>query len=194
MAEQKKLPSTFKNMVIVLTTISLLSALALGFTYNLTKQARGQVAVQKILKSLKEVLPPFDNNPDREKRLVKDAANLESEIFPARMGEETVGTAVKTYSTKGYGGQIWLMVGFDRDNKIVNIAVVEQKETPGLGAKVGEPAFKDQFNGKDPGVFDMRVKKDGGKVDAISAATITSRAFADAVKRAYELVTKGDRK
>ena len=97
-----------------------------------------------------------------------------------------VGTAVGTYSNKGYDAtQIQLMVGFLPDGSIRNISVIQQKETPGLGTKMKEPKFKDQFNKKNPAEFKLKVKKDGGQVDAITAATISSRAFCDAVDRAY---------
>jgi electron transport complex protein RnfG len=86
------------------------------------------------------------------------------------------------------------MVGFDTDKKIINISVLKQKETPGLGTKIKEPKFKDQFKGKDPASFKMAVKKDGGEVDAISAATITSRAFCEAVNKAYQALLKGGEK
>jgi electron transport complex protein RnfG len=86
------------------------------------------------------------------------------------------------------------MVGFDNHNKIHKTKVLEQKETPGLGTKMKDPKFKKQFEGKDPAAFTLKVKKDGGQVDAISAATITSRAFCDAARRAYQALLKGGKK
>ncbi len=99
---------------------------------------------------------------------------------------QTVGYAVKTYTDKGFSGHFTLMVGFKPDGTINNVAVLDQKETPGLGNKMKEPRFKDQFIDKNPGKFILKVKKDGGQVDAITAATISSRAFCDAVQRAYD--------
>jgi electron transport complex protein RnfG len=86
------------------------------------------------------------------------------------------------------------MAGFRPDGTIINISVLEQKETPGLGTKMTEPGFKDQFNEKNPAEFQLKVKKDGGPVDAITAATISSRAFCDAVQRAYNTLQKGVKK
>jgi electron transport complex protein RnfG len=89
------------------------------------------------------------------------------------------------------------MVGFRPDGTIFNISILEQKETPGLGTKMvpegtpDKPAFKDQFNEKNPATFALKVKKDGGPVDAITAATISSRAFCDGVQRAYNTFEKG---
>ena len=102
--------------------------------------------------------------------------------------EQFVGAAVQT-ETNGFGGKIKLMVGFDADNKIVNYAVLEQTETPGLGTHIVE-WFKNEdkptqniLGRKADGK--MTVSKDGGDVDAITAATISSRAFLAAVNAAY---------
>jgi electron transport complex protein RnfG len=80
------------------------------------------------------------------------------------------------------------MVGLLPDGSINNISVLEHKETPGLGDKMqkNKSSWSEQFNGKNPGSFKLAVTKDGGDVDAITAATISSRAYTDAVKRAYE--------
>jgi electron transport complex protein RnfG len=83
------------------------------------------------------------------------------------------------------------MAGFKPDGTIFNIAVLEHKETPGLGTKMSEPSFKDQFMEKNPSDFLLIVKNDGGPVDAITAATISSRAFCDAVQRAYGTLFSG---
>jgi len=83
------------------------------------------------------------------------------------------------------------MAGFMPDGTIAGISVLDHKETPGLGTKMTEPGFKGQFTGKNPGEFMLKVKKDGGQVDAITAATISSRAFCDAVQRAYNTLQKG---
>ena len=76
------------------------------------------------------------------------------------------------------------MVGFNTNGDIVSISVLSHSETPGLGAKMTEPSFVSQFEGKNPASFKLAVKKDGGDIDAITASTITSRAYADAVQKA----------
>jgi electron transport complex protein RnfG len=191
MANKKKLPSTFPNMFIVLTVVALVSALALAFTYTVTKDARELAKLKKTLKALEKVLPKFNNQPNDEKYSVSGYEELE--FYPAKKDGNRVGTAIKTYSDAGFSERIWIMVGFDTDNKIINTWVVEQKETPGLGTKMKGPKFRDQFKGKDPVSFKIKVKKDGGEVDAITAATITSRAFCEAVERAYMALTKGEK-
>jgi Na+-translocating ferredoxin:NAD+ oxidoreductase subunit G len=185
--EKKKLESTFVNMVLVLTVISLISALALGFTYNQTKPYADKVKAEKLAEAIKAVVPEFDELGEPFK--VDGFERLE--LYHAKKGGEIVGTAVKSVSDKGFSGDVWVMVGFDSEGKVYNTAILEHKETPGLGTKMTVPAFKEQVNGKDPGEFKLAVKKDGGEVDAITAATISSRAFCDAVQVAYDAMKKG---
>jgi len=184
MAEKKKLPSTFLNMMVVLTLVCVVSALALGFTYSQTKDAIAQGKINKVLAALKDVLPEFDNNPYEEKRTSGEFPGLV--FYPASLGGEPVGTAVETFSSEGFGGDIRLMVGFTRDLQIKAISVLGQTETPGLGTKMESPSFLRQFADKDPAVFKTTVKKDGGDVDAITAATISSRAFCDGLNKALK--------
>jgi electron transport complex protein RnfG len=183
---KKKLPSTFPNMVIVLTVVALVSSLALALTYSATKEAIAMVEVNRTLKALVQVLPEFNNNPYEEK--YHPEVDKELDIYPAQKDGQPVGTAVKTYSDQGFTERIWVMVGFDIDKKINGVSVLRHKETPGLGSKIKKPKFKNQFKGKDPASFKLKVGKDGGDVDAISAATISSRAFCDAVQRAYDVL------
>lgn len=191
MADKKKLESTFVNMVVVLLLIGMGSALALAFTYNFTKEDIAKVKEAKIVKSIGDVLPEFDNSPAEEQYTVDGFDGLI--LYKASKGGEYVGTAVKSYSDEAFTQRIWLMVGFDKDNKVYKISVVEQKETPGLGTKMVEPKFKNQFKGKDPSGT-IKVKNDGGDIDSITAATISSRAFCDAVNRAYDALNKGGKK
>ena len=187
MADKKKLPSTFFNMVVVLTVIAAISSLALGFTYSFTKDAIAQVGVKRTLKALGEVLPEFNNNPNEEQYTIEGDPDIT--VYPAKKDGQTVGTAEKSYSDNGFNERIWIMMGFDAENKINGVSILGHKETPGLGSKMAEPKFKNQFKGKDPSAFKLKVKKDGGDVDAISAATISSRGFCDAAQKAYNALT-----
>ena len=90
-------------------------------------------------------------------------------------------------SPVGFGGPIAIKVGFDANGVIWNTKVLSQAETPGLGAKCVEPSFSDQFKGFDPSQKKLSVKKDGGDVDAITASTITSRAYADGLALAVKV-------
>ncbi len=186
-----KMESTFKNMVLSLTIISLVASVCLGFVYEFTKKPIELSVLNKKLNAIKQVVPEFSNNPNDEMYRLPTGDGDSLEIYPAKKDNVIVGYAVNTYTLKGFSGNISLMAGFKPDGTIINISVLEQKETPGLGTKMTEPKFKDQFNDKNPAEFGLKVKKDGGSVDAITAATISSRAFCDAVQRAYNTLHKG---
>ncbi|MGE0089265.1 MAG: RnfABCDGE type electron transport complex subunit G [Bacteroidales bacterium] len=186
-----KTESNFKNMFLVLFSICFVAATALGFIYQVTKTPIEQTKLNKKLNAIKQVVPEFTNDPTADMIMLPTGEGDSLEIYPAKNNNEIVGYAVKTYTNKGFSGYIGLIAGFKLDGSIINIVVLEQKETPGLGTKMAEPQFKDQFNGKNPNDFQMVVKKDGGQVDAITAATISSRAFCDAIQRAYNTLQKG---
>lgn len=186
-----KTESTFKNMLLSLTLISLGASAALGYVYEFTKNPIEVSKINKKLDAIKIVVPAFTNNPNEEMHKLPTGDGDSLEVYPAKKDGELVGLAVKTFSKKGFSGQIGLMAGFKPDGTIINVTVLEQKETPGLGTKMAEPAFKDQFMGKNPADFKLKVKKDGGKVDAITAATISSRAFCDAIQKAHNTIMKG---
>lgn len=180
-----KRESTLKNMVITLVMIALVASLALGSIYNVTKEPIARAVKAKQEKAIREVLPEFDSLSAFKvmPQTGKDSVTINN----AYKNGQPVGSAVATYSNNGYDAtQIQLVVGILPDGSIKSVAVVQQKETPGLGSKMKESKFKDQFNGKNPAQFTLKVKKDGGNVDAITAATISSRAFCDAVTRGYD--------
>ena len=178
-----KKESTFTNMFLTLLIITVVSSLAASGVYNLTKEPIAEVGRMKQQKAIEQVMPPFESYTTQA---VMPASGKDSIVlFTGSAGEDTVGVAVNTYSFEGYSGLIKLMVGFTPDGTIHNIVVLEQKETPGLGTKM-TTAWKDQFIGKNLKDFNCTVKKDGGQVDAITAATISSRAFCDAINRAYQ--------
>ena len=196
----KKLESTFTNMVIVLTVVSLIAAFSLASVFNMTKEPIEQAALKKKLKAIADVAPAFDNDPNAE--MFKMAAldpspGLDSiEVYPAKMGGELVGYAVKTYTMKGFSGYIEIMVGFEKDGTIKNYSVLKHAETPGLGTKMDSWFNNDKkpnqcINGKNPKDTKMQVSKDGGAIDAITAATISSRAFLDAINRGYKTLEEG---
>lgn len=184
-----KKESSLKNMMLSLVVISLVASLALGGIYNITKEPIALAVKAKQESAIKEVLPEFDSLTSY--KVMPENGKDSLVINLAYKGDTLVGTAVSTYSNIGYGAtQIRLMVGFLPNTTIQSISVIQQNETPGLGTKMKEPKFKDQFNGKKPDEFKLKVKKDGGQVDAITAATISSRAFCDAVDRAYQTYQK----
>jgi electron transport complex protein RnfG len=190
-----KKESTFSNMLLTLFTITLLSSAALGYVYELTK---GPIAIARSLKkelAIKRVTPEFDNQPVNESFKVPSDGDTVY-FYVARMGEDTTGFAVETFSNRAFGGNLKLLAGFLPDGTIKEIAVLEHKETPGLGDKMqkSKSNWSEQFEGKNPDTFILKVTKDGGDVDAITASTITSRAYCDAVQRAYDAFKKGGTK
>ncbi len=187
-----KTESTFRNMVLSLTLISMVASACLGFVYELTKKPIELSNLNKKLNAIRLVVPEFTNNPNDEMFRLPTGEGDSLDVYPARKDKVVVGYAINTYTRKGFSGYVSLMAGFKPDGTIINITVLEQKETPGLGTKMGQPEFKDQFNDKNPAKFALKVKKDGGPVDAITAATISSRAFCDAVQRAYNALQKGE--
>ena len=177
-----KKESTLKNMLIALMVIAIVSGGVLGFVYGLTKPAIDQVEANKNLKAINEVLKSDIEIVKTETRDIDDLTyNL---AFDAE--GNFIGAAIKTYSMNGFGGKIELMVGVMKNGIINKVSILSQAETPGLGANMVNDKFKGQFDGKDPKTFILKVKKDGGDVDAITAATISSRAVSEAIKKAVD--------
>ncbi|MDY4245451.1 MAG: RnfABCDGE type electron transport complex subunit G [Porphyromonas sp.] len=193
----KKLPSTLPNMILSLGIICLIIAGILALVNVATKDTIAQAETKAKVEAIKEIVPAFDNNPYEE----QDTVALESEprpliVYPAMKGGQPVGYAIETYTDAGFSGHIDIMVGFDMQSQIVGFKVLKHEETPGLGAKIQEWFTSPAPNAdliRDVRRLDMsqasplKVSKDGGKVDAITAATISSRAFIDAIERAYRV-------
>ncbi len=179
-----KLESTVTNMVISLVVISAVMSFALSYVHKVTLEPIKQGDIKAIKRSLQAVLPEFNNNPMEEK---KDMNGII--FYIAKKDNNIVGYAAETFSDKAYSGTIKIMVGFLPDGTIYKTNVLEQKETPGLGSKI-KTEWNEQFNNKNPKDFKVMVKKDGGNVDAISGATISSRAYCDAINKAYDIFIK----
>ena len=176
--------SSLKNMVLVLFTITLISSAAVGGVYMITKEPIAQAKVAAVNNALQQVLPEYEATTSQ----TIEVNSLPIVAHTATVADKAVGYAVESISKNGFGGTVRLMVGFDTKGNIININVLEQKETPGLGTKMAEEnnvlllSLKD----KNAAEVNMTVKKDGGDIDALTAATISSRAYAEAVAVAYE--------
>ena len=186
--------SSFGNMVLTLFLVTVLSSTLLGVVFELTSQPIESALLYKRTLAFDIVLPEFDNEPIKEEY----QANIDNNLFkfyPGKKGNEIVGIAVETMAM-GYGGEIKLIVGFFPDGTISKVAVLEHKETAGLGDKIikSKSDWSIQFEGKNPANFKLSVIKDGGDVDAITASTITSRAYCEALQRAYSAFMKGGKK
>lgn len=209
-----KTESTLKNMFISLLAIAVIAGASLGLVYNFTKAPIALAKQAKQQDAIKMVVPAFDNDPAAEMTEVTSAEGFTLKLFPAKKAGQLVGTAVETMTNKGFGGEIRVMVGFAPDGTIINYKVLDHKETPGLGSKMDEwfrtskastsgadqsqSSFASWLYGlkkgaggdhniidKNPKTDKLSVTKDGGEIDGITAATISSRAFLDAIRIAY---------
>ncbi len=176
------LKSNLLNMTLVLSLTCLLCSAILGGAYALTKDSIEKAAVRKTEAAIAAVLPSFDTS-------FKESVDVNGRTFnyfKAEGREGTAGYAVES-TVSGFGGPLSLLVGITPDGVVYNTSVLSHSETPGLGAKcTTDPQFTAQWKGFDPSAKILTVKKDGGDVDAITASTITSRAYAQAVSNALE--------
>ncbi len=182
-----KSESTLKNMLLSLTLISFCASALLAGGYVLTKEPIEKALQEKKDAAIKEVLPKGDIEIGKAVEVKLDGYEDAFVVYPAKKGGNFIGCAIETYDNNGYGGKVRSMVGLNAEGKVINYSVLEANETPGLGAKVSDWfKTKGDIRGKDPASEDFKVKKDGGEIDAITAATITSRAFLSSVKSAYQ--------
>ncbi len=147
-----KKESTLLNMVVTLLVITAVASASLGFMYELTKDPKAVAELAKQNFAIESVSPDYDNDPFAEAYELESFDGGESlTCYPAMKNGELQGIAVKTWTMNGYSGLVRLMVGFDNSGNIIKISVLEQKETPGLGTKMKDAEFKNQYNGKNPG-------------------------------------------
>ena len=177
--------SSFKNMTICLFVICLVCSALLAGVYALTAEPIAAAAAAKNEAAIKEVLPESAVTIEEVRTVDMAGQKYEYNLAYDEQGN-TVGCAINV-APVGFGGPIAIKVGFDANGVIWNTKVLSQAETPGLGAKCTEASFSDQFKGFDPAQKRLSVKKDGGDVDAITASTITSRAYADGLATASKV-------
>ena len=183
----KPIKSTLFNMVAVLMIVAICSATAIGYVYKITKAPIEEAKNGNILNAIRELVGIFDNNPFEEKIVISGS---QLELYPARENGTVTSVAIKSSSKEGFGGKIELIIGILMDGTITGYKVIEQNETPGLGSKVTEPQFSNQFVGKNAYTDNFDLKKDGGETDAVTGATISSRAVVGAVKDAVAAYNK----
>jgi electron transport complex protein RnfG len=173
------------RMIVVLTLIGVVSGLALAAMKQLTAEPIEYQTIKFVKEpAVKKVLTGYDNDPiaDRKKLLVgtdERGRPLEVSVFPAKRGGEVFAVAIEGRG-KGYHGTIGVMVGIGKDGGVLDIGITSQSETPGVGSRVTEPSFTDQFKGL----------KGKIAVDAISGATYSSRGVVMAVEQAVGYVEK----
>jgi electron transport complex protein RnfG len=187
----KKLNSTLPNILLSLTIICLIAGVALSAANRYTADAIAASRSAELQNAIRNVTPAFDNDPtvERYKVAVTTAEGDSLTVYPAKKDNHVVGCAVESYTKDGFSGIIRVMVGFDTEGNLLNYSVLEHNETPGLGSKM-EEWFRKERNrqniiGRNLKEGRLKVSGDGGDVDAITAATISSRAFLDAINLAY---------
>lgn len=202
-----KTKSTFLTMTLTLFIVGTLASSILAMVYKVTKAPIERADRKKIEQAIKQVLPDF-------KEVIIDTIPSDGDslfCYYASKNDELVGIAISSYTDKGFSGHFTVMVGFLPDGTIYNTVIISHMETPGLGDKMAKNKslslkknkegeiidtlwWGKQFMNKNPENFNLIVKKDGGDVDAITAATISSRAYCDAVDRAYQAFVKNIKK
>ena len=172
-------------MTVCLLAICLVCSGLLAAVYALTAEPIAAAAAAKNEAAIKEVLPETAVKIEEERTVEFEGASYAYNLAYDELGN-VVGCAINV-APVGFGGPIAIKVGFDVNGVIWNTKVLSQAETPGLGAKCVEPAFADQFRQFNPSEKKLAVKKDGGDVDAITASTITSRAYSDGLALAVKV-------
>lgn len=176
--------STPKTMLLSLTGAAMVAGATLGAVNMATEEPIADARRNARTEAMEAILPPFDNDIT--------ATAVENDgitVFTAEKDGRPAGMAVETYSDAGFGGRIRILAGFDCNGVLTGYRVLEHAETPGLGAKMdtwfmAEGTGHNVIGTEGP----VKVKADGGDIDAITGATITSRAFAEAINRARNAV------
>ncbi len=192
-------------LVVVLTLVCLISALALAFVNELTED---RIAAQKLaakLRAVEEALPrddlQYDNNPSQDVLSIpewKEKDDTAKEIYLGKRGGEIIGAAFTSVG-EGYGGFITVMMGVDPAGKLTGIEILEHLETPGLGANIDNPElFKNQFMGRSPEgspegklvVAKSGQAKNGWEIEALTGATVSPRGVVQAINDGLAIFSK----
>ena len=177
--------SSFRNMTLCLFVICIVCSAVLAGVYAVTAEPIASAEKAKNENAIKEVLPSAAAVIEKEETVKFEGATYTyNRAFDAE--GNTVGCAINV-APSGFGGPIRMKVGFNAEGVVWNVKVLSHAETPGLGAKCTEPAFADQFRELNPAETKIMVTKDGGDINAITASTITSRAYAEGVALAVKV-------
>ncbi|MDH3774756.1 MAG: RnfABCDGE type electron transport complex subunit G [Deltaproteobacteria bacterium] len=177
------------KMVVVLLVICTTSGVVLSYVNEATKAPREYQYIKFVQEpSIKAVLSDYDNDPVKERLKLavgedEEGNPLEIVVFPAKKGGETQAIAYSA-AAKGYHDLIEVMVGVGPEGKLTGISIMTHTETPGLGARIVEPEFTDQFAGLD--LDTTKLSAEGGKVDTLSGATFSTVGVITAVGAALE--------
>jgi Na+-translocating ferredoxin:NAD+ oxidoreductase subunit G len=171
--------------------IALLSGLALSLVNNATADRIKLVMENDLNNALFAVMPGYDNKPAADKIEMNQGKQGRMVFYPAKKGNQLLGYAVESTVFSGYSGELTVIYGVSVDGVVGRVQVLQHSETPGLGSKAGMPSFLDQFKKTSLQSFSYKVRKDGGQVDAVTGATISSRAVTLAVERGLQAMKNG---
>lgn len=161
------------KLIVVLTLICAISSALLAAVFRVTEKPIAMAREQRILQAAAKVMPAGLPMPEK-------VEINQTTFFVAKKDGKVQAVATEGRSDKGYSGNIVLMIGMSSDGKLISYEVIQATETPGLGTKMTSDSFKKPLLGR-PLTSEWKVKKDGGDVDAITAATISSRAVLDCI-------------
>lgn len=185
----KKIESTLTNMIIVLVGVSLVTGFLLAMVNHITEDAKAMQKTKTLAEGIRTVMG--NNNVTV---LRTDTVDIVVDEKPTSLVMHRIaggGAAVES-QTMGFGGDLRVLVGFAPDGSVTGYTILQHAETPGLGAKAAtwfQKTGKGNIIGMNAAT-PLTVKKDGGDIDAITASTITSRAFLKAVNQAYSAYMK----
>ncbi len=175
------------KMIVVLTVLSSFSG---GLLAAIRGGTKDKIETQQLLfvkgPAIRSILEGCSNDPIVDRFKIKDG-DIERSFFVGIFDGKANAVAFES-AGKGFGGDIGIMVGVTLDNdKIIDIGVTTHSETPGIGSKAKtDPKFSNQFKGL-AAVEPCKVKPDGGEIDSISGATVTSRGVCGGVSNAAEI-------
>lgn len=195
MSEDKTKPKSPWTLPVILAVITLITSAVLMLTHELTKDTIERQRLEARLKSLQRLLPEelVDNDVIADAVTVFEPDALghrkPSQLYIGRKNGAVSALAIPVVARNGYSGDIELMVGIRMNGEITDVAIINHKETPGLGDLIerNKSNWLQQFPGRsldNPVQKNWKVKKDGGQFDQITAATITPRAVVGAIKKA----------
>lgn len=186
----KKLESTITNMVVVLVGVAVVTGCILAYVNHVTTGPIEEQNKKTLADGIKAVMGGGEITVGEQQDVTlqdNSGKDMNFVVYQIKNGEEYLGAAVQS-TTGGFGGDLKVLVGFNPDGDILGYTVLAHAETPGLGAKAGDwfqETGKASIIGLNPEKANLTVSKDGGDIDAITASTITSRAFLLAVTNAY---------
>jgi electron transport complex protein RnfG len=180
-AEHNDSGSSILKIALNLTATCLISGVIIAGTYFFTAPVAAQKAVEIKQKTMQVLVPQADSFKEIEGKQAWYAAEKGGKIIAYVVPSET----------KGYGGTIQLLVAVDDNGKVIAYSTIKANETPGLGDKATKSPFMDQFAGKSSAnLVVTKDPSDKNDIQAMTGATISSRAFTKAVKQAVDEVVE----